>query len=64
MCLHSTPHNWIPLHPDSKEKTAFVTPWGTFQYETLPFGLTGGPATFSRIMNRIMEPHLGRCAFV
>ena len=47
----------IPLSPESKEKTAFSTPNGLYQFVTLPFGLFGAPATFQRHMDRVLRPH-------
>ena len=32
-------YNQISMHPDDKEKTTFTTPWGTFMYDKMPFGL-------------------------
>jgi hypothetical protein len=32
-------YNQITVHPDDRENTAFTTPWGTFMYENMPFGL-------------------------
>jgi hypothetical protein len=31
--------NQITIHEDDREKTAFTTPWGTFMYDEMPFGL-------------------------
>jgi hypothetical protein len=42
-------YNQIAVHPDDKEKTAFTTPWGTFMYENMPFGLMNAGATFQRV---------------
>jgi len=45
--LDSTKGYWqIPLSPESKEKTASSTPFGWYQFTTLPFWLFGAPATF------------------
>ncbi|XP_035266158.1 uncharacterized protein LOC118223565 isoform X2 [Anguilla anguilla] len=47
----------VPLTPQAKEKTAFVTPDGLFQYRVLPFGVHGAPATFQRLMDQVLRPH-------
>jgi hypothetical protein len=44
-------YNQIEFHPDDKEKTTFTTPWGTFMYEKMPFGLMNAGATFQRAMD-------------
>ncbi|KAL1255563.1 hypothetical protein QQF64_013624 [Cirrhinus molitorella] len=47
----------VPLTDAAKEKTAFSTPSGHWQYRTLPFGLHGAPATFQRMMDILLRPH-------
>ncbi|CAM5101263.1 unnamed protein product, partial [Eretmochelys imbricata] len=47
----------IPLAKANKEKTAFATPERLYQYTILPFGLHGAPATFQRLMNKLLRPH-------
>ena len=44
----------VPVHPNSQQKTAFVTPFGKYEFLTMPFGLVGAPATFQRLMNEIL----------
>lgn len=40
----------VPLHENDKEKTAFSTRKGHFQYVTMPFGLANSPSSFERLM--------------
>jgi hypothetical protein len=44
-------YNQIMVHPDDREKTSFTTPWGTFMYAKMPFGLMNVGATFQREMD-------------
>jgi len=43
-------YNQIFLHEDDRDKTTFTTPWGTFHYAKMPFGLKNAGATFQRAM--------------
>lgn len=45
----------IPIAEESKEKTAFVTPQGQFEYNRMPFGLVNAPSVFQRTMNKIIQ---------
>ena len=44
-------YSLIAMHPDDREKTTFTTPWGSFMYEKMPFGLMNASATFQRAMD-------------
>jgi hypothetical protein len=44
-------YNQIEVHLDDREKTTFTTPWGTFMYKKIPFGLMNVGATFQREMD-------------
>lgn len=47
----------IPLKISDRQKTAFVTQEGHFQWTCLPFGLKTAPAIFQRIMSNIIRKH-------
>ncbi|KAL1273007.1 hypothetical protein QQF64_028869 [Cirrhinus molitorella] len=40
----------IAMAEEDKEKTAFICPLGFFQFERMPQGITGAPATFQRLI--------------
>ena len=42
----------IPMSEGDKEKTAFICPLGFYQFERMPQGISGAPATFQRIMEQ------------
>lgn len=44
-------YNQISVHKDDRDKIAFTTPWGTFHYAKMPFGLKNAGATFQRAMD-------------
>ncbi|MES9879335.1 MAG: reverse transcriptase family protein, partial [Sedimenticola sp.] len=45
----------IPLDNESKEKTAFTTPKGLYQFTVMCFGLVTAPAVFSRMMRKLLD---------
>lgn len=42
----------IEMASEDKEKTAFICPLGFYQFERMPQGISGAPATFQRLMER------------
>jgi hypothetical protein len=51
----------ILIHPDDRQKTAFRTRYGHFEFVVLPMGLTNSLATFMRMMNRIFGSLYDKC---
>jgi len=39
-------YNQISFLPEDRKKTSFTTPWGTFMYAKMPFGLMNAGETF------------------
>ena len=45
----------VPMATEDRVKTAFSSPMGLYQYTVMPFGLSGAPATFQRMMDTILR---------
>ena len=47
-------YHQIEVVPEDGHKTAFVSPFGLFQYWRLPFGLAGAPGTFQAVIEDML----------
>src|SRR3954465_888617 len=53
-------YNQIRLKVKDQEKTAFITPFRVFCYNTMPFGLKNAGATYQRCMQACLKDQIGR----
>ena len=53
-------YHQIQMKESDKVKTSFITPFGTFCFVTMPFGLKNAGATYQRTMQRCLHDQLGR----
>ena len=53
-------YNQIRMHPSDEDKTAFMGIKVNFCYKVMPFGLKNAGATYQRMMDKILQPMLGR----
>ncbi len=53
--LYLTRRYWqVPVAEQNETKTTFVTPFGLYHFNVMPFGFQGAPATFQRLMDRVL----------
>ncbi|EXX59485.1 gag-pol fusion protein [Rhizophagus irregularis DAOM 197198w] len=45
----------VELDPKDREKSTFITRFGTYEFTVLPFGLCNAPATFQRLMDMVLR---------
>lgn len=50
--------NQVEMDDEAKEKTAFRSHRGLWQFRRMPFGLRNGPSIFQRIMQGVLAPYL------
>src|SRR5580765_2349779 len=54
----------IKIRPEDKEKTAFSIGKGLWQFTVMPFGLCNAPATFERLMEKVLRNLISKICLV
>ena len=54
----------IPLDPESAKLTTFITPFGRFIFNRLPFGITRAPEIYQREMAEILKDLEGVATYI
>ena len=45
----------VSIKAEDREKTAFATPWGLYHFKQMPFGLCNAPATYCRLVQKVLD---------
>jgi len=54
----------IPVEESDKEKLSFITTFGTYEWNYMPFGFVNAPSIFQRAISETLDPVMFQCCLV
>jgi len=53
-------YNQVKMVEEDKEKTTFISKWGAYAYNIMPFGLCNVLATFQKVVTKAFKEYLNK----
>jgi hypothetical protein len=53
-------YNQVKMVEEHKDKMAFISEWGSYAYNVMPFGLCNTPTTFQKVVTKMFKPYLNK----
>ncbi len=53
-------YNQVKMVEEDKDKMTFISKWGTYAYNIMPFELCNTPAIFQEIVTKKFKPYLNK----
>ncbi len=53
-------YNQVKMAEEDKEKTTFISKWGEYAHNVMPFGLCDALATFQKVVTKTFKKHLNK----
>jgi hypothetical protein len=51
-------YNQVKMVEENKKKTSFISEWGAYAYNSMPFGLCNAPTTFQKLITQTFQEYL------
>lgn len=51
-------YNQVKMAKENKEKIAFISEWGAYAYNVMPYGLCNAPTTYQKVVTKTFNKYL------